>query len=361
MVNYSNIINLLFFQAIIALLAFKNRVSILFSVMLILAFFAPFLSASIIPTDFFSDQHMYLDILLSYRGLDFSGFDFTSTTALGAFILYLVPTPFIVDTISVGIVNIFLCNLLFLYIYKLNDLPLEVKYLFLLYPSNILYASLCLRDQLICIFAIVSLIEAIKGNKLKSFIFYLPLITLKKQLFIFTLPLIILINFFDFKIKMSKVWLFFFTYLLLAMLLWDQLNFYREVMWNENRFHPLNYEVTHYEPPENYLLEIPRSLINFFFRSFEVNLGKVKFFLQLQFLEEFFLAFFLIKLTLANYFKNKNLALIWIFFLIFSAFCYGYVVNNMGTLARYRYQIILIYLLVSSYHVNVTARHNMKL
>lgn len=147
-----NIINLLF-QAIIALLTFKNRVSILFSVMLILTFFAPFVSAILIPTDFFSDQHIYLNILLSYRGVDFSGFDFTSTIAVGAFILYLVPTPFIIDTISVGIVNIFLFNLLFLYIYKLKDILLEVKYLFLLYPSSILYASLCLRDQLISIFA----------------------------------------------------------------------------------------------------------------------------------------------------------------------------------------------------------------
>ena len=63
--NIYNIINLLFFQVIIAILAFKNRVSFLFSVMLILILFTPFVAAVIVSTNYFPDQIKYLNALFN--------------------------------------------------------------------------------------------------------------------------------------------------------------------------------------------------------------------------------------------------------------------------------------------------------
>ena len=72
-------------------------------------------------------------------------------------------------------------------------------------------------------------------------------------------------------------------------------------------------------------------------------------FQTLQSYENIFVVIFLIFFTSKSYFQSSSITIKWLIFFIFTITIYGITVYNFGTSARYRYPLIVIYVIGLTY------------
>ena len=133
-----------------------------------------------------------------------------SKTGFTSYLLSLIPMPNIMTTRSLGFANKIIFIILFSYLYKKQILTNFTAYIFLIYPSFALYSGIALKEMIsVCLMILI--IEKSYNFNIKQ----LPILIflcfacyiVKYQFMLFIAPfvLILLINFYDFKKRVTAI------------------------------------------------------------------------------------------------------------------------------------------------------------
>ena len=300
----------------------------------------------------YEDQKM-----INYGLKNFDNSFFFSKTSTASYLLSLVPVPNTMTIRSLGFANKILFIVLFSYLYKKKILGNYTAYIYLVYPSYALYSGIALKEMLCFMIMILSIEKAYNYN-LRNF-FYIILLCLitylvKFQHLVFMLPIIIILilNIGNFKINGygKSVYIIFIIFGLVGSSLF--FNFYKEEFNNIRlSFFVDDGNITeNYNYIDNYLeflkvsiVEITRGLV-YPLPAFDGNIYR-----KFQFLENVLVIFTIIFILFISLKKDFKRSFIWVIFLFYSMALTSMVVENIGTLSRYKFSIILTYLIFIFY------------
>ena len=337
------------------------------SLILILFSFTPFfMNNFLLPTGYMNDQVQYTYMLQSIReGNLFNSYvsqscpdphdcpfvNYQKPLITGLF-LSILPVPFIESINSFGFFNRFLFMVFFIWLYHkkfLKGLPL---YLILFYPSLLLYSSLALRDLLIIVLMIASAIHFIDKNYFRSVVIILPLFFLKFQNFY-----LMIIFFSIFLIFDKKSFFYKFRYFLISLFALCFIYYLDNYLFALNRYR-MGFFVENagnanfYQSIDGLLSLLVNSLISssyFLMKPFPWQAQNS--FQLIQSFENILILLFLIIFTFKAYLKDKFITNKWLFFFIISLATYGIIVFNFGTAARYKFSLVLFYVIGLSYEI----------
>ena len=296
------------------------------------------------------DQYVYTNTLNEIKTdgfpeISLSNYDAVrnSVTNLSSLFFSFVPLFSTLTVTSVAFAN--QVYGLILYIYLRNKISSwQILALFLL-PSFILYSSVSLREVLIILFTVVSLVSMINKKYILSFacIFLIFIFKIQNSIAL----LIMLFGLLIFRIGNSLKNLLFFVFLILlgSYLLFDQyipfLNLYRNAFALEagiDRFIvDQGIVATSYF---DFIWTTAKSLIASLIRPFPWQTGGLGLFI---FFENIFLIYLIYKIY-GDIFKGSEkkvlLGLILLLGLLVTLSFYAYTITNLGTLSRYRFTTI---------------------
>ena len=155
-------------------------------------FFAPLVANYFLFSPWvFGDQFQYAGEVMSQKtssssldNLNSSRFSNISTVSLTAKMLGVIPLPNYMTVTSLAFANMFFVFVTFLWFKRFFSNENEVLLYFLI-PSLILYSSMSLRDSLITVLSIMSIINLIRDRYVFAAVFLSPLFVLKIQMFAF--------------------------------------------------------------------------------------------------------------------------------------------------------------------------------
>ncbi|MDF1584446.1 MAG: hypothetical protein P1P78_14215 [Methyloprofundus sp.] len=315
--------------------------------------FTPFLlNGFLFPTTYMPDQFKYLHIVQSLRAGDLSHGPTSQTVEWASWFLALVPLPFVETIHSLGFYNRFIATLLVIWLYSSKSLRGWPLLFVLFYPDFLIYSSLALRDTLILLFMLTSVLFLIENRKLLAVICSLPLLAIKFQNFI------LILVFFVIYLSFTKGSLFYkFRYLFLPIIvagiapfimnIIKLLDYYRRAMFIEDGGDSDIY--VGIQSLGDFLLLSVQSAPYFLLKPFP---WEVDSFLQLtQSLENICLLFFLFFNFRHVARVDKLIALKWGLFLFLAMAMYGLVVFNFGTAVRYKFPFIFIVVVGMAYEL----------
>ena len=337
------------------------------AILLVIYSFIPFfLNDFIFPSRYMKDQYAYWRAIGEIRSLNFYPDFFINADArsglfekiiIPSWFLSILPLPFVESIKSIGFFNRFSFLILFLWIYSknfLNGMPL----LFILfYPSLLLYTSLSLKDPLVLVFMLMSTIFLIDQKYIKFFITILPLYFFKFQNFFFMILLFFIISIFKEKKINNKGYYFLISLIIIfcSILFFDdmiyELNAYRKGFWWEDIRLSYNTNLFKtYEPITgilsfltNGVIALPSSLL----KPLPWNVENI--YQAIQSIENICLLFFLIVFIKKAHNQNAFVTGRWVLFFVITMIIHGLVVYNAGTLARYKYPFITIFVVGLAY------------
>tara|TARA_Y100000768_G_scaffold387217_1_gene377757 strand:+ start:5138 stop:6127 length:990 start_codon:yes stop_codon:yes gene_type:complete len=291
---------------------------------------------------------------------------FLSKTGFTSYLLSLIPMPNIMTTRSLGFANKIIFIILFSYLYKKQILTNFTAYIFLIYPSFALYSGIALKEMIsVCLMILI--IERSYNFNIKQ----LPILIflcfacyiVKYQFMLFIAPfvLILLINFYDFK-KKGYSYLIYSSLIIFGIIIGfflvqrygDYINNIRYSFFIDNGNNPDNFIYL-----KNYFEFITFGLMEFL-KTFIEPLPNINnnFYRNIQFVENIFIAGILIGVTYLSFKRNFRTSFLWIFYLFFSVSITSIIVDNIGTLSRYKFPLILTYIIFISYAVEYAKKKN---
>lgn len=308
-----------------------------------------FINGFLFDINYMPDQVRYFEVSSNLRNFNFfseENFYNGNTVYFSSLFFAFFPIPFINSIYSISIINFLLYLIIFVFLFKKGFFKSKlVLYFYLFYPSLWLYSAVSLRDMLV-FFLMFFITYILLFNRYKVFFvlssIFLYLIKYQNLMFIFLS--------FVFSKSLNKkfylisiffiLYLFFFNNLII-----EKLNFYKEVFYNN-----LNYE--RYGNFFDILLNIFPSFIQMLFKPFIwIEFSILKFF---QFIENCILFIFVLFIWYKNYkyrlYKEQEIIFLNFFFL-FSLSIYGLVLLNSGTIVRYKFPIVGIYIIYSLYFI----------
>ncbi len=308
---------------------------------------------------FYTDFFRYITDQKSINyGITIGDDFFFSKTGFASYLLSLIPVPNILTTRSLGFANKILFIILFSYLYKKKIFTNFTAYFFLAYPSFALYSGIALKEML-SIFLMLLIIERSYNFKSKqipllAFLFFACSL-IKFQFIIFIAPIsaLLIINPFDFKNKGYNFFIYFVIIILLLCAGFLLFNKFANPI-NSMRY---SFYIDNGNIAENFI-----SLNNFFdflifsfkelLKSFIEPLPSLNknIYNNIQFVENIIIAVVIIFVTYMSLKSNYRRASIWIFFLLFSLLMTAVIVDNIGTLSRYKFPLILTYIIFISYN-----------
>ncbi|MDA9969598.1 hypothetical protein N9F06_01840 [Gammaproteobacteria bacterium] len=335
-------------------------------------FFAPLVANYFLFSPWvFGDQFQYAGEVMSQKtsgssldNLSSSRFSNISTIALTAKILGVIPLPNYMTVTSLAFANMFFLFVTFLWFKKFFSNENEVLLYFLI-PSLILYSSLSLRDSLIIVISIISIINLIRDRYVFAAVFLSPLFALKIQMFAF-LSLYLIARLFFRAHKNYHLFIFFILGLMIGGLIMQEqilavLNLYRIAFTAEN-FVASDGSISYlawnaYGGGLAETLELSslgdaifKAILNlpiFFIMPLPWNWSNI--FYPLQALESWLLIFLYVRLAMKqNLYKNSEFILL-TFILLIGSSVYALIMANEGTFVRYRFSLFYPFLLAAFY------------
>ena len=295
------------------------------------------------------DQYLYFSILQNTRSFDFLSHE-DPKPLITSWLLSLMPLPFVETIQSLGFFNRYLFIIFFILIYNKNFLKGLPLYFILFYPSLIFYTSLSLRDPVVLFFMILGTVFLIEKKYLISLISIIPLYFIKFKnfyfiLFIYSLSIVLDIKkyqilFLSLIIPLTTLTIFNFFGDILA-----SIDYYREALYKENGGNVANYEGL--EGFSDLIIQGIIAFPYFLFKPFPWEASN--FFQTVQSYENIIVVLFLIFFTKKSYSQSRLLTIKWLLFFVFSITIYGITVYNFGTVSRYRFPIIAVYVIGLSY------------
>lgn len=319
--------------------------------------FIPFLlNDFLFSSQYFPDQYAYTEIMKNTRSLnldlEINNLLVKKKYIINAWVLSVLPLPFVETLKSLGFYNWFLFILIFLWLYKKNFLVGLPLYFILFYPSLVLYTSLSLREPLILCFMILSVIFLIEKKYFKFFLSISPLALLKFQNFFLLLILLFFFLIFDKKKfnKFSRLIILVISILITIPFLdiiLNKLEYYRYAFFLDNGGDELKYiPITNLK---NFLFQVIHQAPYFLIKPFPWEVDNV--YQLIQSLENIIIIIFLVIFTKETYKQSFLITNKWLLYLFFVCTVYGLVVYNFGTATRYRYSFITIYVLGLAYEL----------
>lgn len=309
------------------------------------------------PAEYMPDQFRYIHSASNIResGFDLSTYrnfdiNYSATVSNSALFFALFPIPFLDSIYSIAIINFMIYSLIFIYLYKREIFTDTSIWIYLLFPSCALYAAIGGRDILIFYIMVLSFIYAIRGNFMMSLVLASPLLLIKYQnfilIFISLLVFFVIKNFY--KKKFIKFILSFclafgiFAYALTIISI-DELNVIRLSMFREDG--GLDAE---YVPLNSWLDAIKYGFFGVFYTFLYPLPWDVNGPLQLIQLFENIIIFIIIFTVCRRLIKlNSEYKYLLFIYLASHAAVYGLIVSNYGSLARYKFSFILIFIIFS--------------
>lgn len=263
----------------------------------------------------------------------------------------LIPLPITDNTTNIGFFSKFLYILFFIYLIKSKILKEKsfLFFLFLLWPSIILYSSVGLKEiptLILCFFVIKSLIDK---NYLFMSISFILLYFLKDQnSYLLAVVIFSYIILFEMNFKKLDLLLIFGTLtLLIAFFLLDpifnKLNFYRFNMFLENLTPRNEIVLLDYKSPV-FIFDVFKFIINFIFSPLPNEINNT---LRLvQFLENIIVFSLLLFFMKKAYLIDKKKTIFWVISLLFIFAVYGSITANSGSIARWRFPFLVNWILI---------------
>lgn len=344
--------SLLICLLLILLLGYKYQVSYNYQIVLGLHCLLPFfLNGVLFEPHYMSDQFKYWqnvnDIRSGYLSYSEALSDPGDVPQASAF-LSLLPFPAPVSIASLGFYNTFLYIVLFFILYAKNIFTKLSVWFFLLFPSAALYSALSLRETLIFLFMTLAVLYARKSNILLTIVFLIPLYMIKFQNFFILGPIVLI--YFIFRVSkngMGPVKALTISLISLAGLLLSApiaiplINKFRVSMFVEDGGNIEDVQLI-----SGVLDFVIQGIFSGIYFLFKPLIWEAQGILPLiQSIENTLILFFLFLITKQAWKNTPDRLAFWILYLALSMSVYGLVVFNYGTAVRYRYPLIMIYVL----------------
>jgi hypothetical protein len=314
--------------------------------------FIPFILNDVIfPTKYMPDQIRYFWYVQQLRDLDFELL-INTKLVVSSWMLALIPLPYVETVNSLGFFSRLMATALIIWLYSSKNIRGWPLLFMMFYPSFLLYSSLGLRDTLVLMFMMTSVIFFIENKRILALIVASPLLYIKFQNF-FLLILFFIVHLYFAKGSLFYRYRFIFFGLVLAILIpyltliIELLNFYRAALFAED-----GGDMNKYIPVDSFsefLLLGLQAAPYFLMKPWPWESSNL---MQLiQSVENIFLLLFLVFIFSKAYKLDKNISIKWIVYLIFAMGVYGMVVYNFGTAVRYKFPFILIVIIGLSYEL----------
>ncbi len=309
----------------------------------LLAFTPFFLNNVLFSPSYMPDQWQYFNVSQSIRSFALDKFSESFSVEIAGWMLAFIPLPYIETIQSLGFFNRLLVTVLIIWLYSSKNLRGWPLLFILFYPSLLLYSSLALRDTLVFIFMILSVIFFIENRRLSALLIATPLIFIKFQNFF------LIIVFFLAHLYFSRGSFFYrYRYMFLIITLSILAPFIMTVIeiLNDSRLNMFiddgGYRgaYQHMRTIEEFIIVALQSAPYFLMKPLPWEADSF-----LQFLQSFeniliftFLGFMFLKSSKID----KKIAIKWFVYLFAALGIYGLVVYNFGTAVRYKFPFIVI-------------------
>ena len=356
---------------LLVFICYKSYISKLISreifYLFILTCLGPILFHNFVLVDtIFPDQGGYLDNIRNYReNRDLSKLRHADSSKYLSLILSIIPTPSVENLYGATFLNKFLLIFLFIYLIKFNYIKNGQAIILLLYPSLFLYSSLMLKETTIIFFLTITYILLIKDKFFYSLLCLFLVAIIKPHLSIL-FGVIFLIYIAQFKVKVKLKYLFY-TISFLGIILFFENNFISNILSELNQLiYNFNLEDNNYN---RNALNFTNELIKFELSSIIFLLSQILLFWVkplfynaqnfAQIIQSFenilvlaCLVYYLRKLYLKDIAKTYYIILS----ALFVSAPYAVIVSNVGTLARYRFSIIFVFIIIIFIEINRTKK-----
>lgn len=359
---FFDIVNIALVLALLAILQYRYRLRYWIVLLLLFHFSLIFLTNYVLfPPSYMPDQLMYLNLAQEVRGTVENVARTSSRFGvdLAGYFFGYFPIPVIDSVYSLAIINFILYLILFIFLKEAGMLEGLSLWVFLLYPSLLLYTSVSLRDTFILFFMVLGTWLYVQGRVVWSIVVQLPLVFLKLQnlgIFALSLFLVLLLGIFFPRTTRRKV-PFLVAVAILGIIVaalplaykygLRGLNLYRHLFWleemNLSRFSPVN--------PATQITSLPQLL-----RETAVAIPycllkplpwEARNVLQLvQSVENLAIAFLVLYVLWRAYRRRATTPAMHflLVLLLVSLAVYGLTVWNFGTAVRYKFPYVTLFL-----------------
>ena len=349
-----DIINFFFLSLFFFFFFKKYKIKLIFFLIAISSLTLPFILYWFWDWSYLPDQSKYANSVYNLRNFNFVEIEIsylTNRVSIASLLMALFPVPFVTTIISISIINKgFLLISIFLFL-KNKIIPNALIFLLLLSPSYLVISSVALRDLLVVLSGIFFAYYFFAKKIFKTIFFLILFFLLKPHLAVyFMFVLLVYYWFFYFNIKLiNKIIISIFFIILLFFFMnefWYIVQKIRYGFIQEN----FNYTYINKNIIETTtIILFLKSFIKFLFLPIEDNIFTI--INLIIFLENYIYLFFLI-FYLTKVYKDKILkAMYWIVILLFSFTIAGYLIENPGTL--WRYKIVLQSVLLFSIYFSL--------
>lgn len=282
-----------------------------------------------------------------------------------SYIYSLFPLATPSSVISFGMYNKILFIITFIFLKKYRYINTNNLIVLILFPSLLLYSSLALREMLVLTTMILWLLCILNRKYLFSIIFVCFFLLIKTYNFyifgIFTFLHFVYYNSLIYKSKrfLIVIILFFIlpSFLIFQDLIFYEINKYIKNFYLDNFYNSGNTNIE----SQNIIIDVSNLLIpqinNIFDLIFAIFKGMYKVFIVdltfsiqnkfrfIQSIENLLILISIIYFISKNFHNAKLDFIFWIFFLVLIIGMLGFMVPNFGTISRWKYSFIVIFLL----------------
>ena len=339
---------------IVVLVSFRvGLIPLWLSFFLCLFAFTPFfLNEVLFPASYMPDQFQYYNVSKGIRSFALESFSESTTVENAGWMLALIPLPYIETIQSLGFFNRFMVTVLIIWLYSSKNIRGWPLLFMVFYPSLLLYSSLTLRDTLVLIFMILSIIFFIENRKLLAVITAVPLLLFKFQNFLLVIVFFIAHLYFS---RDSFVYRYRYMFLIIViaslapfmMTIIEILDFSRLNMFIDDGGRRNAY--VHMRTLEDFIIIAMQSAPYFLMKPLPWEADS--FLTLLQSFENILILIFLSFMFIRTSKLDKQIAFKWLVYLFAALGIYGLVVYNFGTAVRYKFPFIVIVIVGMAYEL----------
>ena len=344
----------LFVILIVILVSFRlGLIPLWLSCFLCLFAFTPFfLNEVLFPAGYMPDQFQYYNVSKGIRSLALDSFSESGTVESASWMLAMIPLPYIETIQSLGFFNRFLVTVLSIWLYSSKNLRGWPLLFMVFYPSLLLYSSLALRDTLVLIFMLLSVIFFIENRRLLAVITAFPLLFFKFQNFLLVIVFFVVHLYFsrDSFIHRYRYMFLIITIASLApflMTIIELLDISRLNMFIDDGGRHNSY--VHMRTIEDFIIIAMQSAPYFLMKPLPWEADSFLTFLQS--FENILILIFLSFIFIRTSKLDKGITLKWMIYLFAALGIYGLVVYNFGTAVRYKFPFIVIVIVGMAYEL----------
>ena len=346
-----NFINFFLSITIISIFAIKYKINKNFFFLIIFTLIIPLLlNGPLMDWNELPDQSKYLRETMLIRNYELGLLDGRKAIFLSSLFFALMPFPFIESFNDIGLINRLLFSLMIIFLINKKVSNIFIYFL-LLSPSMILYTSTVLKETLVIIFTIFSLIAILEKKNFFFLISIILLFFLKMQNAFLILPFFIIYKYYfniNFKYKsiLSIILILLISYLFVISnnLFVDKINIYRFGFYDEDLGSSFGF--VGFSNFYEIILSLPLAYIKFLISPFPniSSLTKLIFFID---------NIILLFLLIANFIQLKKIStssfIFWFLFFLAFLSMYSLTIFNDGTISRYKISFFIPFLIVTHF------------